>query len=288
MIRTILVPLAGDSAGTPDTLETAGNLARAFGAHLVCLHVRTDGTTYLEGLTGGGALASMPADELAELIDRDGDKRCQAARRQFDEFCSRRSIPIVTQASSARDGISAELQLEYGDPVDAVASAGRVCDLTVMRRPTDTGVPQGVLHAALFETGRPLLLAVPEPRTAYDRIVIGWHPGVESARAVSAAMPFLKRAKAIEVVCVDADAAHRLDALRLVDNLRWHGLPAVARPVVSDGDGEGEALLAAVRDSDGDLLVMGGFGHNRFRQFVVGGVSRHILQHGDCAVLLAH
>ncbi len=288
MIRTILVPLAGDSAGTPDTLETAGNLAGVFGAHLVCLHVRTDGTAYLEGLIGGAALGSIPAEELAGLIDRDGDKRCQAARAQFDEFCARRAIPVLTQASAAREGISAELQVEYGDPADAVASAGRVCDLTVMRRPTDTGLPQGVMHAALFETGRPLLLAGPKPTAAYARIAIGWRPGPEAARAVAAAMPFLERAKAIDVVCVDADAAHRLDAQRLVDNLRWRGLTAAARPVVSDGDSEGEALLAAVRSSDSDLLVMGGFGHNRFRQFAIGGVSRHVLQHSDCAVLLAH
>ncbi len=288
MFRTILVPLAGDSAGVPDALETGGNLAAMFGAHLVGLHVRTDGATYLDALSGGGLLGSMPAEELAELIDRDGDKHCQAVRRQFQEFCSRRNIPVVLQASSAREGISAELQIEYGDAADVVASAGRACDITVMRRPTDTGVPQGILHAALFETGRPLLLAGPRPAIAYDRVVIGWRPAGEAARAVAAAMPFLERAKAIEVVCVDADAEHRLDALRLVDNLRWRGLAAAARPVVSDGGGEGEALLSAVRDSDGDLLVMGGFGHNRFSQFVMGGVSRHVLQHGDCAILLAH
>ncbi len=288
MIRTILVPLAGDTAGAIDTLEAAGALARTLGAHLVCLHVRTDGTAYMDALTGGGVLASIPAEELAELIDRDGDTRCQAVRQQFNDFCGRRNIPVLTQASAARDGISAELQLEYGDPADAVAAAGRVCDLTLMRRPTDTGLPQGVLHAALFETGRPLLLAGPEPVVSYDRIAVGWLPGREAARAVAAAMPFLERARAIEVVCVDADAAHRLDAIRLVENLRWRGLPAAVRPVVSDGDGEGEALLAATRSSDSNLLVMGGFGHNRFRQFVIGGVSRHVFQHSDCAVLLAH
>lgn len=288
MIRTMLVPLAGDTAGTTDTLEAAGSLARSLGAHLVCLHVRTDGTAFTDALTGGGMLASIPAEELAEMIDRDGDSRSGAVRRQFDDFCSRHNIPVLTQAPRARDGISAELLLEYGDPADIVAGTGRVCDLTVMRRPTDTGLPLGVLHAALFETGRPLLLAGPEPVAAFGRIAIGWLPGREAARAVAAATPFLERAKAIEVVCVDADAAHRLDAIRLVENLRWRGLPAAVRPVVSDGDGEGEALLAAARSSGSDLLVTGGFGHNRFRQFVIGGVSRHILQHGDCAMLLAH
>lgn len=288
MFRTILVPLAGDSTGMPDALETAGNLATMFGAHLVGLHVRTDGATYLDALSGGGLLGSMPAEELAELIDRDGDRHCQAVRHHFQEFCGRRNIPVLLQASASHQAISAELRIEYGDPAGVTASAGRACDITVMRRPTDTGVPQGVLHAALFETGRPLLLAGPRPAIAYDRVVIGWRPTAEAARAVAAAMPFLERAKTIEVACVDADAEHRLDALRLVDSLRWRGLAAIARPVVSDGDGEGEALLSAVRHGDGDLLVMGGFGHNRFSQFVMGGVSRHVLQHGDCAVLLAH
>ncbi|MFX8036167.1 hypothetical protein ABTK80_21560, partial [Acinetobacter baumannii] len=81
-----------------------------------------------------------------------------------------------------------------GDPVDALAGAGRVCDLIVMRRPDDTGLPQGMLHAALFETGRPLLLAGPQPAASYDRIAIGWTPGREAARAVAAAAPFLERA----------------------------------------------------------------------------------------------
>lgn len=287
MIRTILVPLAGDGASTVDALEAAGGMARGFGAHLVCLHVRTDGTAYVAAL-GGGMLASIPAEELAGMIDRDGDTRCRAARRQFDDFCARRNIPVTSRAGVARDGLSAELLFDYGDPADALAGAGRVSDLIVMRRPDDTGLPQGMLHAALFETGRPLLLAGPRSTVTYDRIAIGWTPGREAARAVAAAAPFLERAKAIEVVCVDADAGHRQDAARLVDSLRWRGLPAAVRHVVGDGDGDGPALLDAVRGCGSDLLVMGGFGHNRFRQFVLGGVSRHVLQHGDCAVLMAH
>lgn len=287
MIRTILVPLAGDGAGTVDALEAAGGIARGFGAHLVCLHVRTDGTAYVAAL-GGGMLASIPAEELAGMIDRDGDRRCQAARRQFDDFCGRRNIPVTSRAGAARDGLSAELLFDYGDPADALAGAGRVSDLIVMRRPDDTGLPHGMLHAALFETGRPLLLAGPQPTVTYDRIAIGWTPGREAARAVAAAAPLIERAKAIEVICVDADAGRRQDAMRLVDSLRWRGLPAAIRLVVGDGDGDGPALLDAVRGSGSDLLVMGGFGHNRFRQFVLGGVSRHVLQHGDCAVLMAH
>ena len=215
MIRTILVPLAGDGASTVDALEAAGGIARGFGAHLVCLHVRTDGTAYVAAL-GGGMLASIPAEELAGMIDRDGDRRCQAARRQFDDFCGRRNIPVTSRAGVAREGLSAELLFDYGDPADALAGAGRVSDLIVMRRPDDTGLPQGMLHAALFETGRPLLLAGPRSTVTYDRIAIGWTPGREAARAVAAAAPFLDRAKAIEVVCVDAGADH-LDDVIAVD-----------------------------------------------------------------------
>lgn len=287
MFRTILVPLAGTTE--PGALEDAATLARSFGAHLVCLHVRTDSVAYMAALTGGGVLASVPEAELIDLLDRDAEKRGAVVRHQFEAFCDRRNIPVVSQPPGSPGGVSAELRFEVGDAADAVAAVGRVCDLVVMRRPADGGaLPHGVLNAALFETGRPLLLAGPRPVTTYDRIAVGWRPGREAAQAVAAAAPFLGRAKAIEVICVDADAEHRLDALRLVDGLRWRGLRAAIRPVISDSDGPGEALLAAARNCDSDLLVMGGFGRSRFRQFVLGGVSRHVLRQADCAVLLAH
>ena len=145
----------------------------------------------------------------------------------------------------------------------------------------------------LSGSGRPLL-AIPHgcPPTAFDRVVIAWRPGASAARAVHEALPLLARAEAIHVVCVDphrGEGAHGEDpGVDIARHLARHGLQVTVHVEGADGDEPGAVVLRRCRELGARLLVMGGYGHSRFREWVVGGTTRHVLGHATLPVFLAH
>jgi nucleotide-binding universal stress UspA family protein len=148
---------------------------------------------------------------------------------------------------------------------------------------------RSTLEAALLETGRPLLIPAASRRFTAEpeRVAIAWKPTPQAARAVTAALPFLARAKTVNVLTVEEEAVPRDDTGRLVEYLEWHGIkPSVKR--LGDGAHRGPAaLVAAVSDGYG-LLVMGGYGHARLREWAFGGFTQQILGDAPVPVLIAH
>jgi nucleotide-binding universal stress UspA family protein len=127
----------------------------------------------------------------------------------------------------------------------------------------------------------------PSPACA-DTVAIGWKPERQCARAVAAAMPFIARAKKVVVLCVEEDdAGPRDEAERLVRSLAWHGVAAGIERLKPATDGAAAALLAAAADRAG-LLVMGGYGHSRLREWVFGGFTRHALADAPLPLLMMH
>ncbi len=121
----------------------------------------------------------------------------------------------------------------------------------------------------------------------FERIAIAWKPTPQAARAVAAAMPLLVQASEITVISVEEEAAARDDAGRLARSLAWHGLAATTLPLKPSAEGAAATLLAGARDR-ADLLVMGGYGHSRLREWVFGGFTQHVLADAPIPVLLAH
>ena len=166
---------------------------------------------------------------------------------------------------------------------------GLAADLIVAPRGGDEVLSRSVLEAVLLETGRPLLIpaAIPIPAT-FERIAIAWKATPQSARAVALAMPFLARAKEVVAMTVEEQSEERTDeSERLVRNLAWHGLAARIERLAPGAEGAAATLLAAARDS-ADLLVMGGYGHNRLREWVFGGFTQQVLVDAALPVLIAH
>ena len=167
---------------------------------------------------------------------------------------------------------------------------GLAADLIVASRgTTDDATPRSTLEAVLVKTGRPLLIpstGAPSVEMA-ERIAIAWKPTPQTARAVAAAMPFLARAKEIVVMTVQEEEDGSDDADRLVRNLEWHGLKAVAQSLSPDGRGAAETLVAAAAEKVG-LLVMGGYGHSQLREWVFGGFTQQLLVSAPVPVLMVH
>jgi nucleotide-binding universal stress UspA family protein len=292
MIKTILVGATGNESDA-EIFAAALAVARPFAAHLDVLHVRLDPVEVEVAMAsdaGGGATAG-----LIEQLERDAGDREAKAREIFTRFCAASGLAVTAAPTAAGAAMasaerpSAEWHVETGDWPRWMAAYGVASDLIVASRATDEGAgARSMLEAVLLESGRPLLIPAASAMPAnFERIAIAWKPTPQAARAVAAAMPFLARAKEIVVMTVEDQDAEQHDAARLVRNFAWHGIAATTALLKPDPEGIGETLLSSAADR-ADLLVMGGYGHSRFREWVFGGVTRLVLADAALPVLIAH
>ena len=293
MIKTILVAATGTQSDAA-SFAAALAIARPFAAHLDVLHVRLDAIAVAVAMStdvGGGALTSG----LIEQLEKDARERERAAREGFTRFCAAAGLaetttPIAAVGAAPTAGTpSAEWHVETGEEPRWMATYGLAADLIVAPRATgEDVVARSILETVLLESGRPLVIPASSAMPAsFERIAIAWKPTSQAARAVAAAMPLLVRAKEVVVVTVEEQEAGHHEADWLVRNLAWHGITAATAPLKPGPSGAGATLLAAARDR-ADLLVMGGYGHSRLREWVFGGFTQLVLADAPLPVLIAH
>jgi len=287
MIKTILVPATGnetDAAGYAAALP----IARLFAAHVDALHVRLDPVEVGVAMSTEGAGGTL-LEGIIDSLGRDADEGEAKARASFAAFCAREGLPLVAAAGNGATP-SAQFHVETGQEARWVIAYGLTADLAIATKglPGADAVPRSTLESLLLETGRPLLIpgtAAPSQDFA-DRVAIAWKPTRQAARAVAYAMPFLARATEVAVLTVEEEGGGD-DAERLVGYLAWHGVNAHADRLAPGADGAAATLLAAASAKAG-LLVMGGYGHTRFTEWVFGGFTQLVLDHAELPVLMAH
>jgi nucleotide-binding universal stress UspA family protein len=287
MFKTILVPATGSDA---DTAVFAAALAVAgpFAAHLVFLHVRADTAAMAAAMTSDGGAAMTGG--LVEQLDEASDQHETQAKQLFEQFRAREGLAMV-DAPPGPSGPSAQWTRQIGDETYWVAEHGRAADLIVIGRPGDgDGVVPETIEAAVLDSGRPVLIPTAAPMTAIpETIVIAWKATREAAHAVTAALPFVGLAKKIEILTVaEEEDLSSEEGSQLMANLRWRGIDVSASRIKPDGRSPADAMLAAAAERQA-LLVMGGYGHSRLRQWVFGGFTRHVLEtQAAVPVLIAH
>jgi nucleotide-binding universal stress UspA family protein len=288
MIKTILVPARGSDADA-GVFAAAMAVARPLGAHLGFLHVRIDAAAFAATIMPEVSSPQVVTD-LINRMEEEAEQREQKAKQLFETF-SRREGLVVTGAQSGQSGHSAKWLREIGSESYWLVEHARTADLLVIARPDDDQrTPSDTLEAALINSGRPLLIPPSAPISALpDSVVIAWKSTPEAARAVSAAMPLLSIAKQIVILTVAEDkvSADEEGAARLMANLRWDGFSASVRRLEPGAQGAAETLLAAARERAA-LLVMGGYGHSRLREWIFGGFTQRILREAEMPVLMAH
>lgn len=292
MIKTILVPASGTEADEA-SFVTGLAVARRFDAHLEILHVRIDPAEAAVTMAAEGAAATLVSG-LIERLEAEADQRERSAKTRFDEFC-RAGHLAVADAPSGSPAPSAEWLRETGSEAGWVTAYGRAADLLVIGRPGDgDGFALDTIETALTQSGRPLLIPgvmpdAPPIAALPETALIAWKPTREAARAVHAAMPLLALAKRIDILTIAEDDQTARDdtAARLAANLRWHGFAASARQIAPGSGGAAETLLAAA-ESERALLVMGGYGHGRLREWIFGGFTQRALSHAAVPILIVH
>jgi len=274
--KSILVHYdAGKTA--PATLETAIGLADTLGAHVACLY----------------ALSAVPVPSAAYearqiVLEAQQKLRAEmlaAARRGYDE-CLRRT------------GFErSEWRATEADALGAVALHARYADLVVIGQQdpeSPSGVARDVEHSMPLAAGRPVLV-VPyafEHRPLGRHVLVAWNASREAARAVSDALPILKRASHVHVVAFRPDksgTAHGDEpGADIALYLTRHGVKVtVSRHDAPDAD-VGNQLLSRAFDLSADLIVMGAWGHSRLQEFVFGGVTRTLFESMTVPVLMSH
>lgn len=288
-IRKIIVPVDG-TAATQLSLDTAFRLARDLEAHVEVIHARPDPRLAVP-LLGEGMSGAM-IEELIDLTEKESAARAMAARQMFDRVCETSGMalsdaPPTTSPPTTRP--TAGWVEVMGAEDDVLVRRGRLADLLVVARPTEHGdAPSAVsFNAAVFESGRPVLVAPTGAVASVGRrVAISWNGSAEAARAVSAAMPVLKRAESVLILNVDTDDTAGNGASSLTELLGWHGVSAESRTIPDDQGPVGAAIIAACGDAD--LLVMGAYTHSRLLQLILGGVTRHVLENAKLPLLMAH
>ena len=286
MIKTILVAATGTEK-TKAALETAATVARLFGSHIECLRIHRDPAQVMAQAASSDMGSGLVMPQLVQALQEEDGRRTKVARKAFDAICKQENWALA-ESPPARQGASAVWREETGDEVSRLVKRAHFNDLVVIENLLDGGgLPRGAAGELLFGGGRPILIAPRESRKSLTRsIVIAWKETPEAAGAVSAAMPLLAKAEQILVVSAsegaDSEPATRLSLNNAVDHLRWHNLPAEGRYLDLSDLNAPEAILAEALRIEADLVVMGGYGHSRMREFIFGGFTRRVLN--GCAL----
>ncbi|NBO20405.1 MAG: universal stress protein [Rhodobacteraceae bacterium] len=276
-----ILTVATDTAVLSHTIANAADLAQAQNAHLDVLSLGVDDTQMGYAYLGSGAVF------VADTLDR-----AQAEATRIDE-AARKAAAV--QSPALRWGSEAVVT-QLGMLTDVVAQRARFADLVILAQPYGPGrslLAEAVLEAALFE-GRAPVLVLPDGvafNPAPSRVVIAWNNSVESLAAVRQALPLLQAASAVTIVVVDPPVfgPERSDpGGALCQMLVRHGVHADVTVLAKSLPRVSDVLMRHARDNGADLLVMGAYGHSRFREAILGGATRNTLEEANIPVLLAH
>lgn len=274
MYKTILVH-ADDSPAMDARLRVAAQLAQDHAAHLV--GAADTGMSWAAFALLTGSMAVMPGEEFEAL--RVQGRACLS---RFAEAARRLGVASLEERLAEEEsGPALLLQSRYADVV-VVGQDG-----------TGASAARGLPQYLALHGPRPVL-SVPEAYAGAplaDSIVAGWDGSVPALRAIGGAMPLLKRARSVRLVLVNPERETGLHGdepgADMALYLARHDVPVEVVVERTNGPA-GEALLGLAQAAGAGLLVAGAFGHSRYREIVLGGVTRILLERATLPVLFAH
>ena len=228
-------------------------------------------------------VVAIPVD-LIESQRIENENAALAAISKFEEAARRSSI-------SAESG---KLEAELLGASDMFGRIARRFDLSIVAQadPDKPGAEDAIIASALFDSGRPCLVVPYIQKTGLklDRIMVCWDGGRNSARAAADAMPFLRRAKVVEVVIVTGERgkSEELPGADIAKHLARHGLNVEINRIAASGNDVASTVLSHAADAGADFIVMGGYGHSRLREFILGGATQGILDSMTVPTLMSH
>lgn len=277
--KTILVSL-NDIPGLPNLVAAASTLARTFEAHVTGLYVVPAAQIYPSG----------GIDLMPQIFEGNRIYFQENAKKVRDGF----------ETAMRKEGLSfAFHQLDSKSYLisDDVIEEGRSADLILVNavdREASAGVELDFAERLVIGAGRPVLILPrgASPTLPFGEAVVGWNGSREAARAVFDAVPILKTCGGVRIVAVDPqkdpEQRGKIAGADVAESLARHGIKATAEPYLTDDLEPGLALMQHAKDSGAGLIVMGAYGHSRFREFILGGSTASVLARMDKPVLMSH
>ncbi len=259
-------------------LDAAISLAQNHDAHLTGLYALAQ--PHIPGF--------VRAEISEEILVRQAEAVLKAAQDAEADFNERVD----------RAGVRGEWRAVEGKAEPLLQLHGRYADVVVVgQRDPDTddvSTDADLTDRLVLSVGRPVLI-IPSAGTFPDigqRVVVAWDASRLAARAIADAIPFLVNAKKVTVLAINPqggeDGHGDIPSADICLHLARHGVRADAEHVFADDIGAGDMLLSRIADHGADLLVMGAYGHARWRELVLGGMTRHILTHMTVPTLMSH
>ncbi|WP_284944877.1 universal stress protein [Acidisoma cladoniae] len=281
-----LILLLNETAAGKAALDTALDSARLWNAHLLVLHVRIDARD-VAPLAGEGLSGAMIEDMMV-ATEKESAGRAHDVRLLFQQAVAQHGV-VVGEPRVGGEHATATFVSVAGREEEILAQQARLTDLAVIPHP-EAGQDvssSDALHAVLFDSGRPVLLSpAVAPKTIGTRVCVGWNGTAESAAAVQAAMPWMKRAEVVRILTAEDYQRRGPEAPDLAAYLALHDIHAEIATFRPIDKSVGAGLLGAAREFGADLLSMGAYSQSRLRQLILGGVTRHVLENADLPVLM--
>ena len=272
MVKDAVVTLAGGNMtdGPDFAANYAISLAGVFGAHIAGIAFVYEPVIPADVI--GGISGGIPSD-----IDNQREENSTSAKAASDRF-----------AEAARSaGVSFETRLADASAAGAPDLFGRIArrfDLAIVgqARREQGASEEMLIEGALFGSGRPVIIVpvIQSRGLTLERVVVCWDGSRPAARAIADAMPFLTRAKAVDIVVVtgERDRSGEITGKYMRQHLARHGIETEIKHIKAAGADAQNAIQAYVAEIGADLMVMGGYHHSRLREFILGGVTRGILK----------
>jgi nucleotide-binding universal stress UspA family protein len=280
-MKTILVPTEHSSTMV-SALDTALLLAQKF-------------DSCIEGFPLRPAVADLvamdPDSGLTMVAVKENDaEMVRQAEMLFRSFME--SHHIAPRAGEGEATLSWTWLNDAPSGHDFVGSYGRVFDMIVLARPGDEWQSPSMitLESALFESGRPVLIAPPNsPPSLGTNILVAWNNSTEQARTMADAMPLLRRADRITILTIEGATVVGPSGEQMARSLKLNGIAADSITMKPVGKrSAGETILTRADELGCDLIVKGAYTQSRLRQMIFGGTTRHILANAKLPVLMAH
>jgi nucleotide-binding universal stress UspA family protein len=275
--RTVLVELDG-SERDGERLELAAAISDPDKAHVVGLHVISPFYPTM------GAFGDASAGLIADVQEAYMQEAAETARQ----------IEERSTAQMKKTGVGFEWRSVVGFASDIVPVHARYVDIAIMGQSDPDEMspskPRDLPAQTVLDAGRPVLVMPyigKYPRVG-EKVLVAWNGSRESARAVHDAMPILQNAKRVTVLAINPRDDDHIAGADIAAALARHGVNTEAMKTVSSDVSVGELLLSEAADLDSDLLVMGAYGHSRFRELVLGGASQLMLNAMTLPVLMSH
>jgi nucleotide-binding universal stress UspA family protein len=282
-MKTILVPTEQNTA-MESALDCALLLAKKF-------------DSWIEGFPLRPAVADTVAMDpdagltMVAVKENDADMVRQA-EELFRSFMERHGVQRqATEASPPPGAVSWTWHAEAPSGHDFVGSYGRVFDIVVLARPGEEWQSPSMvtLESALFESGRPVLIAPPtSPASLGTHVLIAWNRSTEQARATAFAMPLLRLAERVTILTVEGATVAGPSGAEMARSLAMNGIAADTLTISPGKVSAGETILKKATELGCDLIVKGAYTQSRLRQMIFGGTTRHILANAKLPVLMAH